>query len=91
MPFRIRAVPISTNLATRPHRAPGLPAPSALGIREVPLRPGEVMAALDTPEVKHPERAEYRLPREAVGAVRGHLVTPNQEVADPVVDVVVDR
>jgi hypothetical protein len=24
------------------------------------LRPGEVMAALDTPEVKHPERTEHR-------------------------------
>jgi hypothetical protein len=46
---------------------------------------------VDTPQVKHPERAEHRFPREAVGAVRGHLVTPYQEVADPVVDVVVDR
>jgi hypothetical protein len=26
---------------------------------------------VDTPEVKHPERAEYRLPREAVGAYLG--------------------
>ena len=41
--------------------------------------------------MKHPERAEYRLVVEAVGATRWHLMTPNQEVTDSVVDVVVDR
>ncbi len=46
---------------------------------------------MDTPEVEHPERAENRLVGEAVGAARRRLVTPNQEVADSVVDVVVDR
>ena len=45
---------------------------------------------MDTPEVKDAERAEDRFAREAVGAVRRHLVAPNQEVMDPFVDVVVD-
>src|SRR5206468_8204415 len=48
-------------------------------------------AKMDTPEVKHPKRAEYRLMVEAVGAARWHRMTPNQEVTDSVVDVVVDR
>src|SRR5512147_1698644 len=46
---------------------------------------------MNAPEVKHPERAEYRFARKAGGAVRGHLVTSNQEATDPLVDVVVDR
>src|SRR5271168_5263026 len=48
-------------------------------------------AEMDTPEVEYPVCAEYRLMVEAVGAARRHLVTLNQEVTDPVVDVVVDR
>jgi hypothetical protein len=35
---------------------------------------------MDATEVEHPERAEHRFPREAAGAVRGHLVTSYQEV-----------
>ena len=46
---------------------------------------------MDTAEVEYSERAEYRLVVEAVGAARRHLVTPNQEVTDALVDVVVDR
>src|SRR5512147_458218 len=46
---------------------------------------------MNAPEVEHPERAEYRFARKAGGAVRGHLVTSNQEATDPLVDVVVDR
>jgi hypothetical protein len=42
-------------------------------------------------EVKDSEGAEHRLPWEAAGAVRGHLVTSNQEVPEAVVDVIVDR
>ena len=48
-------------------------------------------AKMDTPKPQDSERAEYRLRGEAVGASRRHLVTPNQEVPDPVIDVVVDR
>src|SRR5512133_3173274 len=46
---------------------------------------------MNAPEVEHPERTEHRFARKAVGAVRGHLVTSNQEATDPLVDVVVDR
>src|SRR6516165_10685578 len=46
---------------------------------------------MDAPEVEHSEGAEHRLPWEAAGAVRGHLVTSNQEVSDAVVDMIVDR
>ena len=37
---------------------------------------------MDAPEVDHAEGAKHRLPWEAAGAVRGHLVTLNQEVSD---------
>jgi hypothetical protein len=45
---------------------------------------------VNAPEVEHPERAKHRFARKAVGAVRGHLVTSNQEATDPLVDVIVD-
>ena len=46
---------------------------------------------MNTPEPQDSERAEHRFRGEALGAARRHLVTPNQEVPDPVIDVVVDR
>ena len=46
---------------------------------------------MDAPEVEHSEGAEHRLPGEAAGAVRGHLVTSNQEVSDAVINMIVDR
>ena len=46
---------------------------------------------MNTPEPLDSERAEHRLRGEAIGAARRHLVTPNQEVPNPVIDVVVDR
>jgi hypothetical protein len=46
---------------------------------------------MNAPEVEHPERAEHRFARKAVGAMRGHPVTSNQEATDPLVDVIVDR
>ena len=42
-------------------------------------------------EPQHAEVAEHHPIGVAPGAARRHLVTPNQEVADPVVDVIVDR
>jgi hypothetical protein len=40
---------------------------------------------MDTSEVENRKRAKHRLPREAADAVRGHLVTSNQEVSAAVV------
>ena len=46
---------------------------------------------MDTAEPKHAELAEHHPIGVAPGAARRHLVTPDQEVADPVIDVIVDR
>src|SRR5262245_17695593 len=58
--------------------------------RLVSLQSTRPWSQVDAPEMQHTERAEHRFPREAVGAVRGHLVTSDQEVSNPFVDVVVD-
>jgi hypothetical protein len=42
-------------------------------------------------EPKHPERAVNRFVCEAAGAMRWHLVTPDQETPDTVIDMVVNR
>jgi hypothetical protein len=46
---------------------------------------------MDASEMKHSECAKHRFARKAAGAVRGHLVTSNQEVPGAVVDMVVHR
>ena len=48
-------------------------------------------AKMDPAEPQHAELAKHHLIAGSGGAARRHLVTPDQEVADPIVDVIVDR
>ncbi len=48
-------------------------------------------AKVNPAKPKHAEFAEHRLRREAGDAARRHLVAPDQEVADILIDMVVDR
>src|SRR5262245_65073359 len=45
---------------------------------------------VEAPELEYAERTKHRFAGEAVGAVRGHLVTSDQKASDPLVDVVVN-
>jgi hypothetical protein len=42
-------------------------------------------------QLQYAEFAEHRVPREAAGATRWHLLAPYQEVTDAVIDVLIDR
>src|SRR5262245_61938157 len=46
---------------------------------------------MHAPEAENPKRAEHRVRWEAADAVRGHLVTANQEAPNAVVDMIVHR
>src|SRR3954465_15872022 len=66
----------------------GLPHPA---FRLVSPRGTRQGVKMNPAQPKHAEIAEHHPIGVAPGAARRHLVTPDQEVADPVVDVVVDR
>jgi hypothetical protein len=48
-------------------------------------------AKMHPAELQHTEFSKYRFRREAAHALRGHLMAPDQEPSDTVIDVVVDR